>query len=62
MTTKNTQPSNLIKNFVSIIAPVAAGACRSLFYEEKEPQGLQKFAEQQKLDKYKKKTINKEDN
>lgn len=55
MTIKNTQPGNLIKNFVSIIAPVAAGACRGLFYEEKEPQELQKFVKKQRLNKCKSK-------
>ena len=35
---------NVMMAFVLMIAPVASGYCRSLFYEEKEPEGLQEFA------------------
>lgn len=53
MMIKKTQPGKLIRNFVSVIAPVAAGACRGLFYEGKEPQELQEFVKRQTFNKCK---------
>lgn len=34
---------NMLAALAERMAPVAAGACRSNFYEEKEPDGLQEF-------------------
>ena len=34
---------NMLAALAELMTPVAAGACRSCFYEEKEPDGLQEF-------------------
>ena len=34
---------NMLAALALLMTPVAAGACRSYFYEEKEPDGLQEF-------------------
>lgn len=35
---------NVLVALVDLMTPVTAGSCRQLFYEEKEPEGLQEFA------------------